>query len=309
MARSGQDLARLLHIADAQGGVVSLADLGACGFSSKAVRHRLHEGTWHRIGGAVVLTPSGSNNANQSDIALAWILRFTFGAQMRISGSLALRRARWHVPCEAHIVILTHKPTHALTGVTVLRRSDGTPSGSPTVPRFVAPREALVDCLTVLPAESAVELLDSALQRRYVSPDTVAADLRARLGRGRLNASGLRNLIARALSGSRSEAEQRMARLLRRSGTGPWVPNHPLLGSDGRVVAELDFAHLGLRIAIEVDGRAFHSDRRAFEHDRWRQNALTLGGWLVLRFTWEQIIERPAEVIAIIQQAVDLRAA
>jgi very-short-patch-repair endonuclease len=75
------------------------------------------------------------------------------------------------------------------------------------------------------------------------------------------------------------------------------------------VIAELDFAHLGLRIAIEVDGRAFHSDRHAFEHDRWRQNALMVGGWLVLRFTWEQLSERPSEVIALIRAAVARRAA
>jgi very-short-patch-repair endonuclease len=100
-----------------------------------------------------------------------------------------------------------------------------------------------------------------------------------------------------------------MARLLRRSGTGPWVPNHPLRDTVGRVMAEIDFAHVGLRIAIEVDGRAFHSDRLSFERDRQRQNALTVGGWLVLRFTWEQITERPDEVIAVIRAAIAQRAA
>lgn len=87
------------------------------------------------------------------------------------------------------------------------------------------------------------------------------------------------------------------------------MPNFPLRDASGQVVAEIDFAHVGLRIAIEVDGRAFHSDRRAFEHDRWRQNALTVGGWLVLRFTWEQINTRPDEVIAVILTAVAQRAA
>ena len=100
-----------------------------------------------------------------------------------------------------------------------------------------------------------------------------------------------------------------MSLLLRRSGVGPWVPNFPLRDADGRVLAEIDFAHVGLRIAIEVDGRAFHSDRTSFERDRWRQNVLTVGGWLVLRFTWEQITQRPHEVIAIIQAAIAQRAA
>jgi very-short-patch-repair endonuclease len=58
-----------------------------------------------------------------------------------------------------------------------------------------------------------------------------------------------------------------------------------------------------------VDGRAYHSDRRAFERDRLRQNHLVLQGWLILRFTWEQITQRPQEVIAAVLAAVAQRAA
>lgn len=309
MPRAGQDSERLRAVAATQGGVVSPADLGSCGFSAKAVRHRINEGTWHRVGRAVVLAPRNPGLDGRSDLALSWILRFTFGPQTRISGALALRRARWHLPHDTHIVILRDKPNLGLSGVTVMRRPETDVSHSGRGLRFVTPREALADCLTVLPPGAAADVLDTALQKRYVTPETIAEDFKARVGRGRLNATGLRGLLARATSGSRSEAEQKMARLLSRSGTGPWIPNHPLVDAAGRVLAEIDFAHVGLRIAIEVDGRAFHSDRTSFERDRWRQNVLTVDGWLVLRFTWEQITQRPHEVIAIIQAAVAQRAA
>lgn len=315
MHEHAQDLGQLRAMAAERGGVVSPADLGACGFSPKAVRRRIEEGSWHRVGGAVVLAPERSDPAAWSDLALSWILHLTFGSQTRISGVLALRHARWHVPCETHIVVVANKPHVHLPGVTVLRRPEiAIPrhvdnAVRPDALRFVAPREALVDCLTVLPAQVAADVLDAVLQKRYLRPETLAVDLTERLGRGRRNAAGLRHLLERATSGSRSEAEQRMARLLQRSGTGPWTPNHPVCDAAGRVVAEIDFAHIGLRIAIEVDGRAFHSDRRAFENDRRRQNTLMVGGWLVLRFTWEQLTERPDEVIAIIRAAVAQRAA
>lgn len=286
-----------------------MTDLETCGISAKAARHRINEGTWHRIGGAVILAPQHARVATSSDIALSWILHMTFGPRARISGTLALRRARWSLPCQAHIVVVPSKPYRQLAGVTVLRRPRQDLPPHPHGPQFVSAREALVDCLTVLPSAAAADLLDAALQKRYVRADKLAEDLTARLGRGRLNAAGLRSLIARVTSGSRSEAEHRMSRLLQRSGTGPWVANYRIRGDGGHVVAELDFAHVGLRIAIEVDGRAFHTDRTAFERDRWRQNALVLDGWLVLRFTWEQISERPHEVIAIIQAAVAQRAA
>ena len=48
----------------------------------------------------------------------------------------------------------------------------------------------------------------------------------------------------------------------------------------------LDVAFKRERVAVEVDGWAYHSTSSAFENDRARQNALVVDGWLVLRFTW-----------------------
>lgn len=111
-------------LATAQVGVVSPAQLGACGFSAKAVRRRINEGTWHRVGGAIVLAPGHSGAAGWNDASLSWILRLTCGAQTRISGALTLRRARWHLPHETQVVVVKDKPNFGLPGVTVLRRPD-----------------------------------------------------------------------------------------------------------------------------------------------------------------------------------------
>ncbi len=99
-----------------------------------------------------------------------------------------------------------------------------------------------------------------------------------------------------------------MADLLKRVG-GTWAPNHTVRDEQGRIIAEIDFAHLELQIAIEVDGRAFHSDRRSFERDRKRQNLLVLRGWVILRFTWERLINDPEGVIAeVISAGIQARA-
>lgn len=308
MPRASQDLPRLRRIAHGRGGVVSRQELLECGFSPAVVRRRVVDGSWQQVGSAIVLAPPRSGAHGLDDQALAWILRHTFGARMRISGVLAMRHAGWRLPCQTHAVVLPDYSRTHLAGVHVLRRADCVESGEVDGLRFVPPGDAVIDCLTLLPAPEAIRLLDSVLQQRLLRPEEFARLVDVRLGRGRRGAQGLRRLQHRAMSGSRSEAEQRMAVLLRRSGTGPWVANRPIVGVDGRVVAEIDFAHEGLRIAIEVDGRAFHSDRQAFERDRERQNALVLGGWMVLRFTWEQITERPEEVIAAVQAAVAQRA-
>jgi hypothetical protein len=48
----------------------------------------------------------------------------------------------------------------------------------------------------------------------------------------------------------------------------------------------------------ETDGRGFHSHRKAFEHDRLRDQRLTLARYAVVRFTWRQVANDPGSVAA-----------
>lgn len=59
------------------------------------------------------------------------------------------------------------------------------------------------------------------------------------------------------------------------------------------------------RLAIEIDGKHYHSDAN-FEKDRWRQNALVLDGWLVLRFTCTMLQKYPDRVIETVRRALAL---
>jgi hypothetical protein len=306
MPHADQDLVRLRKAAAASGGVVSAEDLGRCGVSTRAAVRRVESGDWSRIGRAFVLAPEGRR---LSDHAWCHILRITYGERARISGHLAMRHAGWTLPGESRVVVIPYQPKSAIPGVMVLRRADSPAVRGPDGLRFTRRVEALLDSLVVLGSGAAEDLLDAALQKRLITPAEFEVAAMSRRGRGKRGAELLAGLVERAMTGSRSEAEQRMAALLKRSRTGPWVPNHPVRDASGRIVAEIDFAHEGLRIAIEVDGRAHHSDRRSFERDRERQNHLVLQGWLILRFTWEQITQRPQEVIAAVLAAVAQRAA
>lgn len=98
-----------------------------------------------------------------------------------------------------------------------------------------------------------------------------------------------------------SAAERQLHRLLREAGITGWVGNLPLT-IDGSLYV-VDVAFRGCRLAIEVDGRAFHGDAN-FERDRWRQNDLVLAGWHVLRFTWRMIDDNPDRVVAAVERAL-----
>lgn len=221
-----------------------------------------------------------------------------------MSGPIALRLHGWKV---AGMDLIVRQPSHQripMAAVTVLRTAPAPRPVTSDGLRLATVEDALADSLVCLPYDDAEELLDFVLQRRYITADDFLALVRHRAGKGRRGAAVLQRLARQVITGTRSEAERRMARLLRPCGGPEWKANFPVVDSRGRVRAEIDFAHEALRIAIEVDGRAHHSDRRAFERDRQRQNMLTLEGWVVLRFTWEQITRHPDAVRASVRRAM-----
>ena len=285
-------------------GVLSSQTLHALGVSPYAIRSRIAVGTWVRIGRAIVIPGAHDDE----DLHQARILQCNSSPTGLVSGPIAARLRGWDIPGAELIVAESTHRRASLDGVIVVRRPTDDFAVRPFGLRLARPLDALGDTLVSVHWRRACAILDHAFQRRMVGLADLQLLVDTRSGRGSRGATQLRRLLRRMSTGSKSEAEQRMAVLLKRSATGPWIANHTLNDPRGAPFAELDFAHLGLRIAIEVDGHAFHSDRNAFESDRRRQNALVLDGWLVLRFTWDQIVNDPAGVIATVVAAVTSRA-
>lgn len=57
-----------------------------------------------------------------------------------------------------------------------------------------------------------------------------------------------------------------------------------------------DFGLEGWRVIIEVDGRAWHSSIEARDEDARRDRRAMRHGWRVLRFSWDEVVHRWAEV-------------
>ncbi len=101
-----------------------------------------------------------------------------------------------------------------------------------------------------------------------------------------------------------SAAERKFHRLLRDAGITGWKANRPVVLDDFTCYVDVLFRNL--KLAIEIDGRLFHTGADVFETDRSRQNQLVLDGWCVLRFTWTMIEERPETVLAMVREAVEM---
>lgn len=144
------------------------------------------------------------------------------------------------------------------------------------------------------------DAIDAVLRSRRAT----LADLRQALddSAGRRGQAVSRRLLLDSRDEPWSEAERKAHRLLRAAGIEGWRTNL-------RVVVRgacyyLDIAFPEQRLVLEIDGRAFHSDGGAFEHDRARQNDLVLAGWTVLRFTWAMLEEHPDAFVAAVLEAL-----
>jgi len=59
----------------------------------------------------------------------------------------------------------------------------------------------------------------------------------------------------------------------------------------------VDFAYPDRRVFVELDGAETHGGAVALQRDLARQNWLVAQGWTPLRFTWSDVVRRPATVV------------
>ncbi len=95
-----------------------------------------------------------------------------------------------------------------------------------------------------------------------------------------------------------SQAERLLVRLLQDAGITGWELSYPLQDY------VIDLAFPAQRIAIEVDGWAWHMTPDRFIRDRQRQNALVNLQWTILRFTWHDLVGRSEAVLDEIRAAL-----
>jgi very-short-patch-repair endonuclease len=156
-----------------------------------------------------------------------------------------------------------------------------------------------VDCLALAGDRQALALLDKALQRYWITLDMFVAHVRSRTGtRG---AERLRRFVRIAASGTRSDSERLLVQCCARAGLSGWEVNATVVDAEGRPIGEFDVVIEYLRLAIEADGWAYHSDQGRFQHDRTKQNAAVRAGWTILRFTWSDLRNGSDDVIQTIR--------
>jgi very-short-patch-repair endonuclease len=273
-----------------QAGVLSLPQAVAAGMSARTVQRRVATGAWRALHPRVYLA-GGHRLTDEARIRAAalWC-----GDDATVSGVAA---AFWHgmMPRAAGAVDVTVPRTVRLApdrGVLPHRRDldpadrvkvvgDGPAADRAAVRR--RPRRRLD-----VPRPGAATPRPHRRAARRALPQL-----------GRRGSTRASRLLAAAGDGAGSTAERLLVKHLRRAGITGWVLGHPL----GPYAIDLAFP--AARVAVEVDGWAWHADPARFTADRHKGNAITRAGWDLLRYTWHDLDGRPG---ACLQEIDDLLA-
>ncbi|KWX69092.1 type IV toxin-antitoxin system AbiEi family antitoxin domain-containing protein [Mycobacterium sp. NAZ190054] len=276
-------------------GVITYDQARAAGLSRRAVQRRVQSGLWRRCGRGVYFV----DDRPFSDAARIRAAVWGYGDRAVASG---LTAAWWHGLCRF---------APAVAEVTVPRDSHGRRHDGTRVRRRDLDPADVVELkglqvtalpLTVVEASAqrggGARLMDNALQHDVDLTSLWRTHLR---NKGRTGAPRSRLLLQAADGGARSAAERLLHALLRGAGFSGWVANYRVGGY------RVDVGFPVPKVAIEVDGFAFHSGADEFQIDRERQNDIVLANWQVLRFTWLDLTEHPERVVASIRRAISAR--
>jgi very-short-patch-repair endonuclease len=156
----------------------------------------------------------------------------------------------------------------------------------------------LIDLGSVVPPDAVELALECALRRKITSIDRLHRRLTAGGTRGRRGPAVLTSIL-RHHSGRPTESalETRFVQFLRRFGL-PMPDRQVAIRDESGFVGRVDFIYAGLRVVVEVDSRAHHQRRSAWEDDLRRRNRLTSEGYLVLHVTYERLTNDPNGIAA-----------
>lgn len=94
----------------------------------------------------------------------------------------------------------------------------------------------------------------------------------------------------------------RVRAILIEAGITGFVPQVEI--KDESFSARIDLAHPALSIALEADSFEFHGTRKALRRDCRRHVNLTIRGWRLLRFSWEDVMYDPEWVVEVVRAVV-----
>ena len=167
-----------------------------------------------------------------------------------------------------------------------------------------APACTLIDLAAIAPRDALTAALDGALRDGLVSEDFLHRRINALRGRGRYGVPTLLAAIEgiEIIRGAHSWLEREFLRLLAASEVVLPIPQQ-VLGRRGDRLIRVDFRFANTPLVVEVSGYRWHRTGAQMRIDAERMNRLVMDGYVVLQFTYSDIVKRPDHVVSTIAEA------
>lgn len=288
--------------ASAQHGVISRREAFAAGLSKSSLHRRVVSGEWVVVYPGVYRLASVPESWKQRLMAAcSWLGKGAVASHRSAAALLGLDGFR-----PGPLELSTNRKVGRRSGLLIHQSDrwlghdvtvvDGIPVTSPT--------RTLLDLGAVTDAQTVELGLEDALRKGLTSLPRLRWELRQVGGRGRRGSRILRELLDQR--GPRhipleSALEVKLLRLIRGAGLPLPVQQYEIR-SGGKFVARVDFAYPEALLAIEADGYRFHSMPDVWQKDRTRHNALLGEQWRVISVTWQDIEQRPHEIVRLIRR-------
>ncbi len=285
------------------GGLFTRSEASAVGYSNYRIRRLLRSGLWIVVLGSVMTTLG----TPLTPVTLAWAAVLATGVGGVASHGTAGRLWGLRVPDDPEVHVIVARDCR-------VRRAGLRTHRVPLPDDDIATLDGLqvttlvrtiVDLLLWLPVEAGQAMLVDAQRRGLVRNSDVRHHLITGPQRHGMHRAWT---VVNEAGNAYSVAEVRLRRVLRRAGLSGWRENIALYDADG-LVGWADVIFDAARVIVELDGRAYHSGAEAFQADRTKQNRLVAMGYVVLRFTWDDVVKRPDYVVQTVQQALARAAA
>jgi hypothetical protein len=290
--------ARVAALAARQWGVVSVADLRACGLSDDAIATRVRNAGLHALHRSVYAV--GHVHLPTEGLFLAAVKTCEpAGVLSHFSAAAAWGIVEWDHRLPEVTVVRSRTPRHRNMVAHRTVRLDPadvrTWKGMPVT----SPARTVID---LAPRLSGKRLRRAVRQGQSLGLLTIEELLDALRRCPRRN--GIRKLLRIIASGpapTRSVLEDVVLDVMLAGGLEHPDVNVPVVIDGRRVIP--DFRWPRSRLVVEADGAAWHDHKLAREDDAERQALLEAHGERVVRVTWDQAVARPAETLARLRAA------
>lgn len=189
--------------------------------------------------------------------------------------------------------------THSFPGVTVRRTDDLTKEHTMRMDRLrvTTIMRTLFDLAAVLSEAGLGQMFDRLVARDRLDARRFAAFALPLCRKGKPGSTVVRAVLDRRLrvAGTATELERLGSSVLRQHGLPDPELQYPAPW-DGR--SRIDTAYPDHRFGIEWDSRTWHSALDQMQADRERDRLAAIHGWVLVRYTWSDLTERPDTVAA-----------